>query len=82
MLFRDIAGGAAQPDNAAFLVVRHTRVDADPAVRAVGGNQVREVVFHLAVLAQRGQEAAVGYMLRARLEIEEAAADQIARAQA
>ncbi len=82
MLFSDIARGSAQSDDAAFLVVRYARVDADPAVRAAGGNQVREVVLHFAILAQRRQEAAVGHVLGAGFEIEEAAAEQVPGPQA
>ncbi len=77
MLFRDVARGAPQADDPAVVVVRNACIDPDPAVAAVARDEVGEVIFHLAVAAQRGEEAPVGNMRRPRLEIEEAAADQV-----
>ena len=36
VLLGDVAGGAADAEDLAALVMRHARVDADPAVAAVG----------------------------------------------
>ena len=77
MLLGDVARGAADAEHFAVVVVREPRVDADPAVLAGGGEDVRHVVLDFAALAQRCEKAAVRDVRGARFEIEEAAADQV-----
>jgi len=77
VLLGDVARGAADAEHGAVVVEHHAGVDADPAVIPGMGDEPGHVMLDFAVALQRRQEAAVGDMGIAGLEIEEAAPDQV-----
>ena len=81
MLFGNVARSAADTHDFAVIIEQGTRVDTDPAAVAACGDDVGHVVADLAVAPQQGQEAPVGDVRIARLEIEKAAPAEVARSE-
>ena len=70
------------PFTSRVLVEQDACIDADPAVFAARRDDVRHVILDFAAALQHGEEAPVRDVRVAGFEIEEAAADEVARRQA
>ena len=82
VLLGDVAGGAADAERLAVFVLGDARVDADPAVLAASGHEMRNVIADFAFSFQRCEKPAVRDVGCADLEIEETASHQVFRREA